>query len=206
MYSKKEELWNTLSHALGIFLGVAGLILLLIYNTHKTPYSTMSVLLYGFSIILLYSASTIYHAITKVERKKVLRKIDHISIYFLIAGTYTPVALISLVNGWGWMIFWIVWGIAAFGTMLKIFFTGKFEVLSLILYLVMGWLIVFDIENLLRLHSVPGLILLGLGGASYTLGTVFYSVKRIPYNHAIWHFFVLGGSIFHFFFIFFDVI
>lgn len=206
MYTKREEFWNTISHVLGILLGVVGLILLLIYDTHKTNYSTMSVLIYGFSIILLYSASTIYHAITKIERKKILRKIDHISIYFLIAGTYTPVALISLENSSGWPLFWTVWGIAVFGTMLKIFFTGRFEVISLILYLVMGWLIVFDIQNVLELHSSLGLTLLALGGASYTLGIVFYVIEKIPFNHAIWHLFVLAGSIFHFFFIFLDVI
>lgn len=206
MYTKREEFWNTVSHALGILLGVIGLILLLIYNTHKTNYSTMSIVFYGVSIIILYSASTIYHAITKVERKYILRKIDHISIYILIAGTYTPVALISLINGSGWTLFWIVWGIAAFGTTLKIFFTGRFEILSLLLYLVMGWIIVFDIQNVMELHSTMGLTLLALGGACYTFGIVFYVIEKIPFNHAIWHLFVLAGSIFHFFFIFLDVI
>jgi hemolysin III len=206
MFSKREELWNTISHAIGILLGVVGLVLLLTYNTHKSEYSTMSVLFYGISIIILYSASTVYHAITKVERKKILRKIDHISIYILIAGTYTPVALISLINGSGWALFWVVWGIAAFGAILKIFFTGRFEILSLLLYLVMGWLIVFDIQNVMELHSTLGLTLLALGGACYTFGIVFYVIEKIPFNHAIWHVFVLAGSIFHFFFIFLDVI
>lgn len=206
MYSKREELYNTISHAIGIPMGVAGLILLLIYDTHKTDYSTMSILLYGFSIVLLYSASTIYHAVSKAQWKPLLRKLDHISIYFLIAGTYTPVALITFETGTGWTIFWIVWGITAFGTLLKIFFTGKFKIVSLLLYLAMGWLIIFDYKSVLELHSSLGITLLALGGASYTLGTLFYAVKKIPFNHAIWHLFVLAGSIFHFFFIFLDVI
>ena len=206
MYSKKEELWNSISHALGIVLGVVGLILLLIFDTEKTPYSTMSILFYTLSIILLYSASTLYHAIGNIRWKSILRKIDHISIYFLIAGTYTPVALISLEHESGWALFWTVWIIAAVGTLLKIFLTGRFEALSLLLYLVMGWLILFDLSTLTEVQSALGLSLLGVGGLMYTVGILFYVVRKIPYNHTIWHFFVLAGSIFHFFFILVDVI
>ncbi len=206
MYTRREEFWNTISHALGALLGVAGLIVLLVYDSHKSPFSTFSVVVYGISIILLYTASTLYHAVKSIRLKKLFRKFDHISIYFLIAGTYTPVALISLQSSSGWLIFYIVWGIALFGTLLKIFFTGRFEVFSLILYLVMGWLIVIDFSAVLEVHSTLGITLLAVGGASYTLGTLFYAVERIPYNHAIWHLFVLAGSIFHFFFILLDVI
>ncbi len=206
MYSKTEELWNALSHGLGIVFGIVGLIILLIFDNGKTDYSTMSVLFYGVSVILLYSASTIYHAVTHVKWKNTFRKIDHICIYFLIAGTYTPLALISLEKTSGWTIFWTVWGITLVGTLLKIFFTGKFEKLSLLLYLLMGWLIVFDFSTVLEIHSTLGITFLALGGAFYTLGIVFYAKDRIPYNHAIWHLFVLGGSISHFFFILWDVI
>jgi len=206
MYSKREEFWNTITHAIGIPLGIIGLVLLLQNDTHKTEYSTMSIWFYGCAIVMLYTASTLYHAIPRLSWKPVLRKIDHISIYFLIAGTYTPVALISLLNGSGWHFFWTVWGITAFGLVLKVFFTGKFEAISLILYLVMGWLIVFDIGNVVALHSTLGLTLLALGGACYTIGIVFYVVEKIPMNHAIWHVFVLAGSIFHFLFILWDVI
>ncbi|NND64174.1 MAG: hemolysin III family protein [Flavobacteriaceae bacterium] len=206
MYSKREEFWNTVSHAIGILLGIAGLILLIINDSHKTEYSTASVIVYGISIIVLYLASTLYHAVKNTDWKIQLRKLDHISIYLLIAGTYTPVALISLLDSSGWFIFWTVWGIAAFGILLKLFFTGRFEVFSLLLYLVMGWLIVIDITNVIDLHSTLGLSLLAIGGASYTIGTLFYAVERIPYNHAIWHLFVLAGSVFHFFFILLDVI
>ncbi|WP_034261952.1 PAQR family membrane homeostasis protein TrhA [Altibacter lentus] len=204
--TKKEELWNATSHALGIILGVVGLVLLLIFDSEKTAYSTFSIIIYSFSIILLFSASTIYHAVTHESWKETCRKIDHISIYFLIAGTYTPVALISLETSSGWYLFWTVWGIAAFGTVLKIFFTGRYEILSLLLYLIMGWLIVVDLENLLEQQSTLGIALLMLGGAFYTIGILFYAIRKIPFNHVIWHFFVLGGSIAHFFFIFLDVI
>ena len=206
MYTKKEELWNTISHGLGILLGIAGLVLLLVFDSEKTPYSTFSILMYAISVIVLYSASTLYHAITHIKWKPILRKLDHISIYFLIAGTYTPVALISLEQGSGWILFWTVWIIAAIGTFLKIFFTGKFEIISLLLYLVMGWLILFDISSVVETQSTLGLTLLSLGGAFYTVGILFYVVQKIPFNHAIWHMFVLAGSVFHFFFIFTDVI
>jgi len=201
-----EERWNAISHGVGIVLGIFGLILLLFFNTEKTSFSTMSIIMYGLSVIVLYTSSTIYHAVQNIKWKGLWRKADHISIYILIAGTYTPVSLITLEKGNGWLIFWIVWGVAGIGTMLKIFFTGKFEALSLLLYLVMGWLIVFDLQDLLLNISTIGLTFLTLGGAFYTLGVLFYTIKKIPYNHVIWHFFVLGGSIFHYLFIFLDVI
>ncbi len=154
---------------------------------------------------LQYSVSTLYHAISNVRWKPLLRMFDHICIYFLIAG-YTPLALISLEHSSGWTIFWTVWGVAAVGTILKVFFTGKFETISLVLYLVMGWLIAIDFNSVVEIQSSLGITLLALGGAFYTIGIVFYAAKKIPYNHAIWHFFVLAGSIFHYFFIFMDVI
>lgn len=206
MQSKKEEIWNSASHSFGILLGVVGLVLLLIYDSGKTVYSTLSIILYSVSIIVLYAASTLYHAVRDIRRKNIFRSLDHISIYLLIAGTYTPVALISLEASSGWLIFWIVWVIAALGTVLKIFFTGRFELFSVLLYLVMGWLIVIDFGNLMAIQSTMGLVLLMVGGAFYTLGIVFYAMEKIPHNHVIWHFFVLGGSISHFFFIFLDVI
>lgn len=206
MYSKKEELWNVLTHGFGVALSVAALVLLLVFQTGKSDFSLMSVLFYSVTLLFLYTASTLYHSVQQPRLKHFFRKLDHIGIYGLIAGTYTPMALISLIDGNGWLIFGIVWGIAVFGTFLKIFFTGKFEKLSLALYLAMGWLIIFDIQNVLEIQSSLGLWLLGLGGFFYSIGTIFYVNEKIPYNHAIWHCFVLAGSISHFFFIFFDVI
>ncbi|MGB5170573.1 PAQR family membrane homeostasis protein TrhA [Eudoraea sp.] len=202
----REEKLNALSHSLGIALGIIGFLLLLKANASNTKYATFSIVVYSLSIILLFSASTLYHSVNKQSLKLKLRILDHISIFFLIAGTYTPVALISLSQGNGWFIFYAVWGIALIGAILKVFFTGKFEVLSLLMYLFMGWLIVFDLGNLIDNTTFPGQMLLALGGAFYTLGIIFYTIRRIPYNHLIWHFFVLGGAISHWLFIYYDVI
>lgn len=204
--TREEEFLNAISHSIGVVLGIVGLVFLLIENTGKTPYSTASIILYALSVIILFSASTIYHAVNDLKWKKIWRKADHICIYLLIAGTYTPVSLITLEKSSGWLIFGIVWSIAIAGTLLKVFFTGKYEAISLMLYLIMGWLIMFDIQNLLANVSQLGLNLLMLGGAFYTLGIIFYIVERIPYNHVIWHFFVLGGAVSHYFFILLDVI
>ena len=202
----KEEKLNAISHGIGILLGIIGFYLLLKFDTQKTEYSTISLVVYSISIILLFLASTLYHYVSTQSVKLKLRVLDHICIYYLIAGTYTPVALITLEDGNGWLIFYTIWGIAIAGTMLKLFFTGKFEVLSLILYLFMGWLVVFDLQNLLSNTSKAGLYLLMLGGFFYTTGIFFYAFKRIPYNHLIWHFMVLGGAISHWLYIAFAVI
>ncbi len=201
-----EEKLNTLSHALGALLGVFALVLLLVYNTHKTPYSVFSICVYGGSIIVLFTASTLYHAAKDKARKHFFRILDHISIYLLIAGTYTPITLIMLLGSKGWLLFWLVWAIAAFGVIIKVFFTGRFNVFSTLLYLVMGWLIVFDFKALTQVMDYNGVMLLMLGGGAYTLGIIFYAIERIPFNHVIWHFFVLAGAIFHFCMVFFYVI
>lgn len=204
-YKTEEEL-NAISHGLGVVFGVFGLFFLLAQNTQKTTYATLSIIVYSMCFIILFMASTLYHSVSNFNLKKKFRVIDHISIYLLIAGTYTPVALINLEAGNGWLIFYIVWAFALIGTILKLFFTGKFEVISLLLYLAMGWLIVLDFQNLLDNTSTLGTQLLFLGGAFYTLGIFFYAWKRIPYNHFIWHLFVLGGAISHWLFIFYDVV
>ncbi|MGJ8732559.1 MAG: PAQR family membrane homeostasis protein TrhA [Cellulophaga sp.] len=196
-----EERLNTASHAIGVVLGVVGLFVLLYFNTNKTTFALFSLVVYGASIIVLYTASTLYHAATTKALKEKYRILDHSSIYVLIAGTYTPVALITLESGNGWLIFWVVWGIALLGIILKLFFTGRFEAISLLLYLAMGWLIVLDYSSLVVSVSPFALNLLMLGGAFYTFGIVFYAIHKIPYNHFIWHLFVLAGSISHFFFI-----
>ncbi len=187
-------------------LGIAALVLLIVFNTNKTHCRLFSVIVYGISIIILFTASTLYHAVKKEQLKHYFRIVDHISIYLLIAGTYTPVLLILLTQSLGWVLFWAVWGIAAFGVILKLFFTGRFEVFSTLLYLVMGWLIVFDFSNLSKALSEEGIWLLFAGGAAYTGGIVFYVIEKIPYNHVIWHVFVLAGAICHFFMIFLYVI
>tara|TARA_B100000749_G_scaffold5412_1_gene4315 strand:- start:57 stop:692 length:636 start_codon:yes stop_codon:yes gene_type:complete len=194
-----EEKLNAYSHALGIVLAAIGGILLFENDLGAIPFMKGGITVYVVSLLLLFTASTIYHAVENPKLKKKLRILDHISIYYLIAGTYTPVCLSILLPSKGWLLFYLVWGIALFGTVLKIFFTGRFEVFSLVLYGVMGWLIVIDLPYLLEHMSSSGLLYLAAGGAFYTIGIVFYAVKKIPYNHLIWHFFVLGGAIAHWF-------
>ncbi|WP_166961315.1 PAQR family membrane homeostasis protein TrhA [Yeosuana marina] len=200
-----EEKLNALTHAFGAMLGIAALVLLIVFNTHKSDWSLFSVIVYGLSIIILFSASTLYHSVKSEKNKHYFRIIDHISIYLLIAGTYTPVLLITLSHSMGWTLFWIVWGIAAFGVILKLFFTGRFEAFSTSLYLFMGWLVIFDFANLSNALG-NGILWLFAGGMAYTVGIVFYAIHRIPYNHVIWHLFVLAGAICHFFMIFLYVI
>lgn len=201
-----EEKLNAISHGIGALFGIVALVLLILNETSKTDWSLFSVIVYGITIIILFTASTCYHAIKGEKLKHRFRIVDHISIYFLIAGTYTPVCLISLEQTLGWTLFFVVWGIAAFGVILKLFFTGRFELFSTLLYLVMGWLIIFDFSNLSNTIGDDGILFLFAGGLAYTVGIIFYAIEKIPYNHVIWHLFVLAGAIFHFCMIFFYVI
>lgn len=204
--TKQEEQLNTWTHGFGALLGIIALILLVVNADNTKPWHVFSVIVYGLSIIILFSASTLYHAVENEKRKHYFRIVDHVSIYLLIAGTYTPVLLILLTDSLGWTLFWIVWGIAAFGIILKLFFTGKFETFSTLLYLVMGWLIVFDYSNLAEALGSNGVLWLFAGGLFYTVGIVFYAIHKIPYNHVIWHLFVLAGAICHFFMIYLYVV
>lgn len=201
-----EEKLNAWTHGVGALLGVAGLVLLISVKEHKVDWSLFAVIVYGISIIILFSASAIYHSVSGERRKHYFRIIDHISIYLLIAGTYTPVTLIALNNSLGWPLFWSVWAIAGFGLILKLFFTGRFEIVSTLLYLLMGWLIIFDYTHLSELLGPNGVKLFVAGGAFYTIGIIFYAVHKIPFNHVIWHLFVLGGAICHYLMIFFYVL
>ncbi len=202
----KEEHLNAISHGIGFLLSLVGFALLFVFQTYETTRGLVAIILYGLSLSLLYFVSSIYHYEKNENRKQVFRKLDHISIYLLIAGTYSPVVLIALAHSHGWVLFWIVWGIAILGTILKIFFTGKFEIVSVLLYLIMGWLIVFDFQTLRETTDLTGLLLLIGGGLAYTVGIIFYALDRIPFSHVIWHLFVLSGSILHYFFIFLRVI
>lgn len=194
----KQEMLNTISHGLGVVLGIIGLIFLLIKDRNLTYYSTLSIWIFGISLIVLYASSTIYHFFINENLKKKARVFDHMSIFLLIAGTYTPICLITLEKSSGWTIFSIVWSIAALGIFMKIFLTGKVDKLSLLLYLVMGWLLIFDIKNVVHLMNNQALLFLILGGILYTVGTIFYIKDKMPYAHFIWHLFVLGGSVSHY--------
>lgn len=201
-YSLKEEIANSITHGLGVLFSIVTLTILLVYAIwDKNPISIVSFSIYGFCSICLYLASTLYHSFQKEKLKKILRIFDHSSIYLFIAGTYTPVTLLCLEGYWRVGILTAVWLIALFGIGFKIFTYKKFDkhnLLSLLLYLLMGWLVVIAIKPMLEMIPLGFLMWLLAGGLFYTVGTIFYVIKRIPFNHAIWHLFVLGGSVMHF--------
>lgn len=206
-YSPLEEKLNIISHGIGVLLGIIALVFLLIHAVQNgTAVHVVSFSIYGFSIIILYLASTLYHKATKPLVRNRLRIFDHAAIYILIAGTYTPFALITLEGTTGWIIFGTVWAFAAIGITLKLFFTGKFDKLSTMMYVFMGWIIVFAIKPLIANLSSDGLFWLIAGGIAYTIGAVLYSIRKLPFNHAIFHVFVLIGSICHFISVYFYVL
>ena len=203
--SREEEFWNALTHFIGLLGSIIGISYLLFTNDVLPILSLSSILFFGFGLVSVYLSSTLYHYVSEPVLKEKLRIFDHISIYYLIAGSYAPVCLITLLDKSGIYIFIAVFIIAIFGTIFKLFYTGKFEKLSLGLYLLMGWVIVIDIKTLFEVLEFNGIILLALSGLSYTLGTIFYSMEK-KYAHTIWHLFVIGGSSFHFFFVLFYII
>lgn len=204
--SNKEEFWNSLTHFTGIILTLIGVPFLITQNSDLTKLELFSLLFFQFGLLFMYTSSTLYHYVQNIRIKKVLRVVDHISIYYLIAGSYAPVCLITLRDHSGIEIFLIVISLMLLGTLFKIFFTGKFEKFSLYLYLLMGWLIIIKIDELINLINFRGLLLVIASGLLYTIGTYFYSSKTIKYSHSIWHLFVLGGSVTHYFFVLFYVI
>lgn len=198
-YTKGEEIANAVTHGIGTLLAISALVLLIVFSArYGNAWSVVSYAIYGTCLVLLYLFSTLYHSIPNKKAKTVLRIFDHASIYILIAGTYTPFALTILRNHGGWIIFGVVWGAAIIGITIKVFFTGKFEVISTIMYVVMGWLIVFYLKTIIQYLPTTGLVLLVVGGIVYTLGSVLFLFDKISYNHAIWHLFVIGGSTCHF--------
>jgi len=203
-YSDKEERLNIWSHAVGIGLSSVGLIFLILKS--QGTVATISSIVFGGSLILLYSASTRYHSEKNADKRARYRIFDHAAIFVLIAGTYTPLAAISLSGRIGNYLLMIIWGIAVAGIVLKLFFTGRYHLLSTVLYVIMGWTAIFVIKPLIQRVEPGGLWLIGLGGVAYTLGAILYSRKKLPYNHAIFHLFVLAGSAFHYFSIYLFVI
>jgi len=206
-YSVTEEVANSVSHGLGMVFGIVGLDLLLkqAIDANADLLSITSLSIYGGSMILLCLASTLYHAIPFERAKRALKTFDHCAIYLLIAGTYTPFLLISLRTPLAITLMAVIWGLAFIGIMLKIVFVYRFKRLSLATYLTMGWLSLIAIYQLALSLSTGGLVLLAVGGIIYSLGVVFYVNERLPYNHAIWHLFVLGGTVCHFLAIYYYV-
>ena len=195
---KNEELWNGLTHFTGVILTVIGIPLLFYFDNKITSLSTLSIILFSFGLLLVYSSSSVYHFVITPKLKKKFQILDHISIYYLILGSYAPVCLITLYEYSGINIFITVLILSIIGTLIKLFFTGRFQIFSLLLYLAMGWLIVIDIKFLFELLNIEAKLLLIIGGLSYTLGTIFYSLDKIKYFHSIWHLFVLAGSVSHY--------
>lgn len=195
----QEEFANSITHGLGILLSIVAISLLVTFSVHHgTTLHLLSTSIFGVSILLLYTFSTLYHAIQSPAIKPLLRIFDHISIYFLIAGTYTPFLLIGVGGYYGWIYFGVVWGLAFCGILFKIFYTHRFAKLSLILYLGMGWMALLIAKPIINFLGVTELSLVVTGGLSYTAGIFFYTNKRLPFAHMIWHLFVLAGTVTHF--------
>lgn len=198
-YGQSQEIINSITHGIGAILSIVGLIMLLYISIEKEDiWRIVSFAIYGATLVFLYVSSTIYHSVTDKRKKYIFRIMDHIAIYLLIAGSYTPLTLVLLRGPLGWIIFGVVWLIALVGIFMKIFFFSKTKILSMILYIIMGWLIVVATKPIISILPTGILYLLIVGGLCYSLGIIFYVTPKIPYNHTIWHIFVLVGSFTHF--------
>lgn len=195
----REEIASAVTHGIGVILSIGGgAVLITLASVYAGAREIISVVVFSIALLLLYSASTLYHIARSEPVKTRLKVLDHCAIFLLIAGTYTPFTIASIRGGWGWSLFGVVWGLAVFGIVFKLFFTGRFRYLSTATYIGMGWLVIIAFAPLSQALTPLALGLLIAGGVFYTGGTLFYHVERIPYSHAIWHLFVLAGSICHF--------
>ena len=206
-FTVAEEIAHSITHGVGMLLGIAALVLLIVFSVRfATPIAVVAASIYGGTLVLLYAASTLYHALPHGRAKRVFEVFDHSAIFLLIAGTYTPYTLVSMPLGWGWSVFGVVWGLAILGIVLEAVFRGRQRHVQLVLYLVMGWMILIALRPLLDSLPTAGLILLGAGGLFYTLGVIFYRWHSLRYHHAVWHLFVLAGSACHVFSVLFYVV
>ena len=197
--SLSERLFNTITHGIGSVLSIVALVLMVVYASYNSDaWGIVGVSIFGSTLILLYMSSTLYHAFSNGRVKQIFKTLDQSFIYLLIAGTYTPVLLITLRNTLGWTVFVLVWAMAIGGITHRIFFFDKLKKLSLVSYIVMGWLSLIVFKSLLNVAPAELVVWLLIGGAFYTGGIIFYSWEKLPFNHAIWHLFVLGGSFSHF--------
>lgn len=203
-YSRKEEFLNVITHLIGLILSVAGLVLLIVFSSiYGNVWHIVSFTIFGSSMVVLYLASTLYHTARKKSLREKLNVFDHAAIYVLIAGTYTPYCLVTLNGAIGWTLFGITWGIALVGIVLKIFFTGRYNKISTISYVLMGWVAVIAARSLYNNLQTEAFVYLLLGGISYTIGALIFAFPKLPYNHAIFHVFVLAGTVCHFISVFF---
>jgi hemolysin III len=205
-YGFGDELASSVIHGIGIVLSIVGLAALVVHAvSHGTASDVLASAVYGISLILLYTASTLYHSMRGESARRVLRTLDHIAIFLLIAGTYTPFTLIALRGTWGWSLFGIVWSLALLGTALELGLLKRYRRLAVLLYVAMGWVGIIAFRPLLAHLQTGGMVLLLAGGAAYTLGVPFYLWRKLPYHHSVWHFFVLAGSVLQFLAVFFYV-
>jgi hemolysin III len=199
-YSEEEELANRLTHSLAAAISLVGIVFLVTAASRTgDPYRIVSSAIFCGSLTIFYIISTLYHTIRSPKSRYVFRVLDHAGIYLVIAGTYTPFTLVSLRESSGWVLFGVVWGLAIAGVIFKSFMTHRLAFLAPVFYIALGWLIVVDLEGLLTLVPIKGVIWLVAGGLFYTVGIIFYAIDQIPYNHAIWHVFVIAGSLCHYF-------
>jgi hemolysin III len=206
-YTLAEEIVNAVTHGFGLALASAGLAILVTFAVLRGDvWHIVSTAIFGSMLVVLYAASTLYHSIPHPKAKNVLRVLDHSAIYLLIAGTYTPFTLVNLRGPWGWSLFIVIWSLAVLGVALAPFLKRSKGVVTVILSVLMGWTVVFAFEPLSRTVEPGGIALLVAGGLVYTIGILFYAWKRLPWNHAVWHVFVLGGSVLHFFAVLFYVV
>lgn len=197
-YTSREELAHSITHGVGAVFSIAGLVLMVVAAARwGDVWQVVSTAIFGTTLVLLYSASTLYHSFRAERTQQVLQKFDHAAIFLLIAGTYTPFLLVTLRGPWGWSLLGVVWGLALVGVALKFWYAGRFRIVSTLIYLGMGWLVLIALKPLVAALPAGGLRLLIAGGLCYTLGVPFYLWKRLPYHHAVWHGFVLGGSACH---------
>lgn len=194
-----EEIANSITHGIGVALSVAGLVLLVVFaSLYGDAWRIVSFSIYGATLIILYLASTLYHSLTNVKAKKFFHYLDHSAIFLLIAGTYTPITLVPLRGILGWILFGLIWALAIGGIVFKALSKGRFRIVSVIIYLAMGWLVVIAAKPIISALPSGLMLWLLIGGACYSLGVIFYALKKMPYHHMVWHIFVLAGSITHF--------
>jgi len=199
-YSLGEEIANGIIHGVATLLSIAGLaVLIVLAGYYGSVWHIVGFSIFGSTLIILYLSSTLYHCFTWPSVKKIFKIIDHCAIVLLIAGTYTPFLLVSLRGAWGWSLFGIIWGCAVVGIILEFIFISRVRGFSILLYILMGWLCILAVKEILNKIPLPGLILLFTGGLSYSIGVIFYAWRKLPYNHSVWHIFVLCGSICHYF-------
>ena len=202
-----EELANGITHGIGLALSIVGVIVLVVLAVLRGDgWQIAGCTTFGITLVLLYAASTMYHSLRAPHLKRVFKILDHTAIYLLIAGTYTPFTLVNLRGFWGWTLFGLVWGLSVFGTVWKLFHVERFEIVSILVYVAMGWLVLIAIKPVMSAVPLSGMVWLFAGGLFYTTGLLFFAWKRVPYNHAIWHVFVMAGSICHYFAVMFYVL